>query len=228
MATPKDELVKQHDELLAGMLERMKVAKQIAAAQGVDFDAEKWVSGVSSKGQFKFGPPYYVRPVNFGRTCGGKGAHADLAHAHCIWAKCIDAFHCFLLRLRIRSRLKSQPIVKGMPSIGQAVAGINTYELARTGVWVGAYAAVGFAIGEPKRHSLIRYRHALTTHLISTRLLRSRTRCQSFGEAASGFMNTGSQDGDTSGGSPSSLALRQASLPRAQVPFAWLKARGTP
>jgi hypothetical protein len=48
-----------------------------------------------------------------------------------------------------------QPIVNGMPSVGQAVAGINVYELARTSVWVGAYAAVGFAIGETRGRALL-------------------------------------------------------------------------
>lgn len=60
MAASREELVKQHDAILVGMHGRMAAAKRLAKLQGQEFDAEKWVTGVSSKGQFKYGPPYYV------------------------------------------------------------------------------------------------------------------------------------------------------------------------
>lgn len=41
-----------------------------------------------------------------------------------------------------------QPIVAGVPSMGQALAGMNAYDVSRMVVWGSAAAAAGFMFGE--------------------------------------------------------------------------------
>jgi hypothetical protein len=56
----REELVEQHDALVAGMTKRAQEARELARLEGREFDEEKWLRGVSSKGKFAFAPPYEV------------------------------------------------------------------------------------------------------------------------------------------------------------------------
>jgi len=135
MAASRDELVEQHDALAGGISQRMAQAKAQAASDGLPFDAEKWATGRTSAAQFKYGAPYYVRTE--ARSAWGLGAllapwqrrPSSSPHASA-------------------AALPSQPVVRGVPSLGQAVAGMNAFDYSRVLIWGGTSAAIGAVVGE--------------------------------------------------------------------------------